>query len=335
MMMSSIKAKHICSSEGASFAWMQRTNLTPYSTRRGKENRVKRIIVDFDNTMGVRGRDVDDGLALLYLIGNPELVEVEAACTAYGNATIDIVHENTLRLFKEWHLDIPVYRGATTSGEEDASSCEAARLLARSAREHPGEISLLATGSLTNLKGARMLDADFFRNIAEIALMGGITESLIINGRIMNELNLSCDAQAALAVLEGAAAGNPTTIATAQNCLPAFFTREDLVERFSEDGYLTRAVGYWFSDMEKAYGCSGFICWDVVAAAALVKPELFCAQTRPVTLSERMLSIGLLEQAAPESPQATIATPRIADAKAFKEDVLSSWERALRILGIE
>ena len=29
------------------------------------------LILDCDNTMGVPGRDVDDGLALLYLLGSP------------------------------------------------------------------------------------------------------------------------------------------------------------------------------------------------------------------------------------------------------------------------
>ena len=295
---------------------------------------MKRIVLDFDNTMGVRGRDIDDGLALLYLIGNPERARVEAACTAYGNSTIDIVHENTLRLFEEWHLDVPVYRGAATPDEQDARTCEAARFLSESAKERPGELSVLATGSTTNLKGAQLRDANFLRNVADVTLMGGITESLVINGRIMNELNFSCDAEAALCVLEAATPKMPVTVATAPNCLPAFFARNEFTSRFGADGWLVRAIDYWFADMEKAYRTNGFICWDVVAAAALVKPELFCAETRAVTLSERMLSIGLLESAGAESPQAIISTPRIKDANAFKTDVLSSWERALDILGI-
>ena len=44
-------------------------------------------------------------------------------------------------------------------------------------------------------------------------IMGGITESLVINGRIMNELNLSCDPAATAAVL---GAQCPVTAATAQ-----------------------------------------------------------------------------------------------------------------------
>ena len=31
----------------------------------------KRVILDCDNTMGLDGRDVEDALALLYLLGRP------------------------------------------------------------------------------------------------------------------------------------------------------------------------------------------------------------------------------------------------------------------------
>lgn len=157
----------------------------------------KRIIIDFDNTMGVRGCDIDDGLALLFLLGT-EGVRVEAACTAFGNSSIDVVHDNTARMLREWDLDIPVHRGA---GAPDEEPSEAARFLAEAAAESPGELAVVATGSMSNLGQAARLDPAFFSNLCEVSLMGGITESLVINGRIMNELNLSCDPAATAAVL--------------------------------------------------------------------------------------------------------------------------------------
>lgn len=95
--------------------------------------------------------------------------------------------------------------------------------------------------------------------------MGGITESLVINGRIMDELNFSCDADATFALL---ASGAPVTIATAQNCLPAHVTRERLSEAFTDDAWLMGAIDYWFADMGERYAWDGFAVWDQVAAAA-------------------------------------------------------------------
>lgn len=159
---------------------------------------MKRIVLDCDNTMGVRGCDVDDGLALLYLLGNPERCTVEGLCTCFGNADIGTVDGNTRRLCAEWGFDVPVYRGA--GAPEDADT-PAARFLAGICAAAPGEVSVLVTGATTNLLGARRCDPAFFGNVADLTFMGGITESLVINGRIMDELNLSCDPTATLAAL--------------------------------------------------------------------------------------------------------------------------------------
>ena len=85
-----------------------------------------------------------------------------------------------------------------------------------------GEVTVdfLATGALTNLFGAYLLDNDFFRKVKEIIVMGGITEPLMINGHVMEELNFSCDPEAAYCVLSSDA---PTTVITGNLCLSALF----------------------------------------------------------------------------------------------------------------
>lgn len=287
----------------------------------------KRIIVDFDNTMGVSGCDVDDGLALLFLLGT-DGAKVEAACTCYGNNRIDVVHENTLSLFGEWGLDLPVYRGV---GSRDEEGGDAARFLAQAAAATPGEITLIATGSMTNLKNAALIDPSFFSNLREIAIMGGIEKSLVINGRIMDELNLSCDPAATRAVL---AAPCPVTVASSQACLPAFFRREDFEGGFGADSWLVRTCDYWFADMDDRYVWNGFTCWDIVAAAAVMRPDLFDFEEVDVTLYERLLSVGYLERAAADAPSARIRIPRIRDAREFVSESICAWQRALDRLGI-
>ena len=55
---------------------------------------MRKIIHDCDCTFGINGCDVDDGLALLYLLGDPE-AEVLGVTTTYGNNTLEKVYENT------------------------------------------------------------------------------------------------------------------------------------------------------------------------------------------------------------------------------------------------
>lgn len=71
---------------------------------------MKRVLFDFDNTMGT-GFDTDDGLALMYLLGHAKDVEILGLTCTYGNSDIDTVYENTRRIVAELGLDIPVLRG--------------------------------------------------------------------------------------------------------------------------------------------------------------------------------------------------------------------------------
>ena len=283
---------------------------------------VKQIIVDADNTMGVPGCDTDDGLALVYLLGNPDKAQILGLTCAYGNSTMGTVYENTCRLANELEIGAPVFKGGPNPGEPIS---DAARFMAETVAAHPGEVSILATGSMTNLKGAALLDEHFFENVAEVVIMGGITQSLVINGRIMNELNLSCDAAAAVAVL---GASCPVTVASAQACLPAVFTKREFSERLGSGSWLMQECGYWFDWMTSGYDIAAFICWDIVAAAALLEPELFSFEDLPVALNERLLTVGYLEHAAADAPQSIVRIPHIKDADEFKRSCFDAWTHA-------
>ncbi len=289
----------------------------------------KHVIVDFDNTLGVQGCDVDDGLALLALLGT-DAIKVEAVCTCYGNSDIETVTTNTKRMFSELGIDLPIYKGCENACDFTA---DAPRFLAEITAAYPGEMSILATGSTTNLRAASFLNPNFYSNVREIVCMGGVTESLVITpGRIMDELNLSCDA---LATYELLAAPCETTIATAQNCLPAFFSREGLSAEFGSDSWLCRVVDYWFNDMDAAYEWNGWTCWDIVAAFALVRPHLFDWTTMDVALNRRFLEAGYLERASKGAPCAPIKVPIIKDPDAFRTEAYEAWHRAFARLGIK
>ena len=78
---------------------------------------MRKIIHDCDCTFGINGCDVDDGLALLYLLGDPE-AEVLGVTTTYGNNTLEKVYENTKKFVKKiGHDELRVYKGGATPGE--------------------------------------------------------------------------------------------------------------------------------------------------------------------------------------------------------------------------
>ena len=130
---------------------------------------MKHIIFDCDNTLGVPDCDVDDGLTLIYLLGCEDIT-LHGVTTTYGNNKLEVVFENTKKMLKELgREDICLKKGGSCAGDYDN---EASEFLVEMANRYPGELSILATGSLTNLGGAYEKDPQFFEKIKEVVLMG-------------------------------------------------------------------------------------------------------------------------------------------------------------------
>jgi len=293
----------------------------------------QRIIFDADLTMGIEGCDIDDGLAILFALGhekeNPGSVVVEGLCTSYGNSTLDAVYANAQKVCNALGLKAPLLKGAC---DKDHPDCEAARFLVEKANASPGEISLCVTGSTTNLKGAMLLDDQVLTKLRSVVFMGGVTRSLVFNGKVMDELNFSCDPEATSLSLAAANRGARITVMTANNCLPAHFMPDEFARWLSvgaDGGYLYRSCRPWFDTMRREYGISGFCCWDVLASAYLLEPELFVDEGFDVVVSPGMLRAGFLEPAFPGSPSARINAPRIADPAVFCDRALRMWRLAI------
>lgn len=272
------------------------------------------LIYDCDNTMGLPGRDVDDGLTLLYLLGCPEVALLGVTC-AFGNDTQEAVYRNTRGLLQAWgREDIPVLRGAEGPGDR---ASPAAAFLTEEARRREGTLAVLATGALSNLLGAEEADPGFFGRVGTFALMGGVTGPLVVGDRPMAELNFSCDPQAALAVLSQ---GRRVAVATAQNCLDAYCPMEECAARLAESGspaadFLRRALSAWSRENLRQRKLRGFVNWDTVAAALLVHPELFTSGESVITPSAASLAHGELLG---DGPALAVRLPRILDSGAYR-----------------
>lgn len=299
-----------------------------------KDGLPARIIFDADTTMGIPDCDIDDGLAILYALGyakeNPEAVTIEGICTSFGNSTIETVYRATNQICHDLELVVPILKG---SGSPDQLKSDASHFIVDMAEAYPGELTLAVTGSTTNLKSAQQLDRDVLSKYKQVVLMGGITQSLVFNGQIMNELNWSCDPEASLAVLEAANRGAQIVVFTANNCLDARFYPQEFSERLrlpcGDGGYLWRTCSPWFDTMQQWYDYEGFICWDVLVTAWILDPWLFEDQPFDALLDPQLMKAGFIQPAFDGAPQASIITPRIRDARAFSERCYKLWREAI------
>lgn len=292
---------------------------------RRKMNR-KRIVFDCDCTFGVPKCDVDDGLALMYLLGCEE-AEVVGVTATYGNSQIPIVWEALRTLLHDLgREDIPVKSGGAGRGEKES---DASRFLVEQASCYPGEISILATGSLTNLWGAYEKDNTFFEKVKEIVVMGGITSPLVFEKKVMKELNFSCDPHATWEVLTKA---KHVSVVTGNNCLKVLFTRNEYKEHFFETEnpafvYIREKTDYWFRYNEEDYGIPGFYNWDVTAAVYLVHPEFFVAHREGFVLTEKALEMGFLQQAEKGRENCWLNLPEIGGEQEFKNHIYNTWRK--------
>ena len=65
-----------------------------------KGKKMKKIVFDCDNTFGTKDCDVDDGLALMYLLGSRD-AELLGVTSTYGNNNLDVVQAVNLRMLGE------------------------------------------------------------------------------------------------------------------------------------------------------------------------------------------------------------------------------------------
>jgi purine nucleosidase len=195
---------------------------------------MKRLILDTDI-----GTDVDDAMALALLAASPEAL-IEGVTTVHADAPLRAkIARKVLQL--SGRSGIPVIAGAsfplqmplppkfhwnpTLRGHEGKGilseeerrpspaatlqSDAAAKFIIQRASAHPGELSLLTIGSLTNVGRAIQLEPRLPDLIREVTLMGGVLDVGRFDWPPYFETNLNCDPLAARLVFES---GIPLTI---------------------------------------------------------------------------------------------------------------------------
>lgn len=286
---------------------------------------MKHLIFDCDSTVGLPGKPMDDALALLYLLGRPEEAEILGITCTFANGTAREVYQSTQILLKEiGRTDIPLLPGADR-GEDPVTP--AAQFIADTVNARPGEITLVAIGSLTNLYGAYLLDHSIFDKVREIVLMGGYTAPVFYHTRHLEELNFSVNPEAASCVLNN---GRNISILTGNNTLePSYLPKDEFIEKMCSGSvsgrYIAEKCGYRFDDKSVRDGDAASYCWDVVATVYLLHPELFTdAPVHCFVTPNTMCSgwLGITEEA---SDTCLLNLPAVKDLQRYREEMYAGW----------
>ena len=187
-------------------------------------SRPRRVILDADP-------GIDDAMAILLAAQSPEL-QIEAITVVSGNVLVDQGVENALKLvelagrteipvaggekypLRRKLITAPIVHGRNGLGETElpspaktAESRHAVDLIIDLVRAHPGQITLLPMGPLTNIARVLLKRPGIAEQIPEIILMGGSIEGG--NASPAAEANIYNDPEAAEIVFES---GIPITM---------------------------------------------------------------------------------------------------------------------------
>ena len=281
------------------------------------------ILYDCDNTFGLPRKEIDDGLTLLYLLGRSD-VELLGVTTTFGNGTAEEARQQTQALLAAVETDgVPVVRGAEERGDP---APEAARFLLDTVVDRKGEVTLLATGPLGNVRAAAELNPDFFANVRQIVCMGGYERPLRVGWRKISELNFSSDPEAAHAVLN---APCPVTVMNAHVCLQARFGLPDLWRTRFWNQAIQRVIRSWLVLFGLYVGVPAFYLWDLLPAIYISVPDLFDRRiVRSCSTIPDLTEGSLVVEETPDGleREGWINMPRdILNVPAFKQLLFEAW----------
>uniref|UniRef100_UPI003F4953C1 nucleoside hydrolase n=1 Tax=Nonomuraea bangladeshensis TaxID=404385 RepID=UPI003F4953C1 len=255
------------------------------------------LVVDTDTAS-------DDAVALLLAAG--ELGDLRAVTTVAGNVPVEVGTRNALiSLEVAGRPDIPVHPGCERpmtrpyssaqqvhgqDGMGDLGLPEPARapeaghavdVLLSCPLRHPGELTLITLGPLTNVAAALLRDRDLFTRYRHVYCMAGAAD---MRGNISAtaEYNVWADPEVARVVLQAATPDRVTWIGWDVSRTDAVMTPEDQqhLRRLGTPAatfahQVNRTVAAWARDVT---GLPGYDLPDPVAMAVALRPDLVVEQ---------------------------------------------------------
>ena len=246
----------------------------------------------------------DDAIAMVLALASPEL-DVKAITASAGNQTPDKTLRNVLRMLTLLgRQDIPVAGGArkplmreliiadNVHGESGLDgpalpepdftpqACTAVELMAKTLRESPQPVTIVATGPQTNVALLLNSHPELHDKIARIVMMGGAM--VLGNWQPAAEFNIYVDPEAAEIVFQS---GIPVVMAGLDVTHRAQIHDMD-IERFRQVGNPIATIVAELLDFFMEYhkdakwGFTGAPLHDPCTIAWLLKPELFTCVER-------------------------------------------------------
>ena len=263
---------------------------------------------------------VDDAMALVFQALHPD-IELLGLTSVFGNATIETTTRNARFLAGRFAPGVPVAQGAAAplkraapeplawihgdnglgniaieAGVEAALDVRPAhRFIIDTVRAHPGEVTLIAVGPLTNLALALADDPQIAPLVKQVVIMGGAfgTDGVLGNVTPAAEANILGDPDAADIVF-----GAPWPVAiVGLDVTQRTIMSQDYLASLRERG---GAAGQFVWDVSRHYEAfheqsaqlEGIYVHDSSAVTYVLAPHLYTTRSGPVRVLTEGIAVG-------------------------------------------
>jgi uridine nucleosidase len=284
----------------------------------------KKLIIDTDP-------GIDDAMAILFALAAAALphgpaqdttfrwdIDVVGLTTIFGNVSTERATQNALHLLEvAGRTDIPVAQGAArplvlpfrgaaefvhgadglgntnpTAPGGTRHPLSAAHFIVETIMAHPGEVTLVPIGPLTNIALALLLEPQITSHVAEVVMMGG---AATVNGNVnpAAEANIYNDPHAADLVFTAdwpiTMVGLDVTTKVAMD--RAYLTALCLPEKRTGP-YIEAICAFYLAFHQQAHKVDATYTHDPSAIAYLMAPALFQTIQGPIRVMTEGLSRG-------------------------------------------
>jgi purine nucleosidase len=246
-----------------------------------------RVIVDTDPALGNKMGEVDDGLALFFMLYHPEFYKIEGITTVFGNSRVT----KGFRLIKTYleffnNQDIPHFMGSQSKDNLGVLN-DASEFLISIVRENPREITLLTLGPLSNISTAILKYPEVLDDLNQIVFMGStINPTNAFNDKFRftyqnyfnsTEFNFFSDPNATKIFIETKTKTPRIGIGLDVSCKVVFkLSHLEMIKTYStlKSQFLVKYLEPWLSIWKN--NCSeGFYPFNTLVPIQLMKKEFF------------------------------------------------------------
>jgi inosine-uridine nucleoside N-ribohydrolase len=250
------------------------------ATARPRRVRPERVWLDLDPSVGLPGKDVDDGIATLMAFGSPE-IEVVGISVVFGNAPLPDGKRIAEELAAFGPRRLPVIAGAAGPGD-DAEEVVAGmtRALDR------GPLTLLALGPLTHVAALLRASPRRLDHLQRVIVVAGRLPGQVLQtgDHRHRDFNLEQDPAAMEALL---ASSVPITLAPWELSRQVRLGADDL-SRWDTGpaAWLAARSESWLALWSERFGVPWFNPFDALAVELVVAPRLVGCTPAGATLEQ-------------------------------------------------